>query len=72
MLQTLFYIPREVMGWPLFGFGLLLTLWLVGCAIVLAVAIRRHGFDAVPTPDLETLLSQPALVDWLKDSYFPR
>lgn len=41
-------------------------------AIALKDTLRRHGFDAMPAPDLETLLSQPALVDWLKNSYPPR
>lgn len=32
MHQTLFYIPYEVFGLPVFGFGLLMILWLVGTA----------------------------------------
>lgn len=46
MLQTLFHIPREVFGLPLFGFGVLLVLWLIGSAILLLVRVRRHGWDA--------------------------
>jgi hypothetical protein len=38
-------------------------------AIALKDTLRRHGFDAMPAPDLDTLLSQAALVDWLKQSY---
>ena len=41
-------------------------------AIALKDTLRRHGFDAMPAPDLTTLLSQPALVDWLKKRYSPR
>ena len=29
MLQTLFYIPCELFGLPVFGFGLLLAVWAV-------------------------------------------
>ncbi|MBR0191033.1 MAG: prolipoprotein diacylglyceryl transferase [Thermoguttaceae bacterium] len=32
MHQTLFYIPYDVLGLPVFGFGLLMVLWLVGTA----------------------------------------
>ncbi len=46
MYQTLFHIPPEVLGWPLFGFGVLLAVWAVGSAALLAWLIRRHGFGA--------------------------
>jgi len=32
MHQTLFYIPYDLFGLPIFGFGLLMALWLVGIA----------------------------------------
>lgn len=46
MLQTLFHIPRELFGVPLFGFGLLLALWAVVGTLLLALGIYRHGLDA--------------------------
>ena len=46
MLQTLFYIPGELFGLPVFGFGLLLAVWAVVSAVILAVQFRRGGFDA--------------------------
>ena len=46
MLQTLFYIPGELFGLPVFGFGLLLAVWAVVSAVLLAVQVRRGGFDA--------------------------
>src|SRR5579863_1713917 len=46
MRSTLFYIPGEIAGMPVFGFGLLLTLWAVGSALYLAWLIRRQGFNA--------------------------
>ncbi len=41
MRQTLFYIPHEVFGLPLFGWGLAIALWAVAAAIVGAVLWRR-------------------------------
>jgi prolipoprotein diacylglyceryltransferase len=46
MLQTLFYIPGELFGLPMFGFGLLLAVWAVASVIVLAVKIRRGGLGS--------------------------
>jgi phosphatidylglycerol:prolipoprotein diacylglycerol transferase len=46
MLQTLFYIPSEVYGLPIFGFGLLLAVWAAASAVLLAWLIRRQGFNA--------------------------
>ncbi len=46
MLQTLFYIPGELFGVPVFGFGLLLAVWAVVSAAILAMQVRRGGFDA--------------------------
>ncbi len=46
MLQTLFYIPSELYGLPVFGFGLLLAVWAVVSAVLLAWLVRRQGFNA--------------------------
>ncbi len=46
MRQTLFTIPHEVFGLPLFGAGWLLILWAVFCAAYLAWLFRRQGFNA--------------------------
>jgi phosphatidylglycerol:prolipoprotein diacylglycerol transferase len=46
MLQTLFVIPYQVGGVPVFGLGVLLALWTLACVAGFAVAIRRRGFDA--------------------------
>ena len=46
MLQTLFYIPGELFGLPVFGFGLLLAVWAAAGAVVLAWLIRRQGLNA--------------------------
>lgn len=46
MRQTLFYIPAELGDWPVFGFGLLLGLWVVGCVVVLLMLrLRKTPVD---------------------------
>lgn len=46
MLQTILYIPNEIGGWPLFGFGILLAVWAVGSVCLLARLVRHQGFNA--------------------------
>ncbi|MGO9111673.1 MAG: prolipoprotein diacylglyceryl transferase family protein [Thermoguttaceae bacterium] len=46
MLQTLFYIPCELLGLPVFGFGLLLAVWAAVSAVLLLWLIHRQGFNA--------------------------
>ena len=46
MLQTLFYIPGELFGLPVFGFGLLLGVSAVASVVLLAWQYRRSGFGA--------------------------
>ena len=43
MRSTLFFIPFEIGGVPIFGFGVLLAIWAVGCAATLINLARRHG-----------------------------
>lgn len=45
MRTTLFYIPHEAFGWPVFGFGWLLLAWLVLCCVLLATLVRRQGWS---------------------------
>jgi phosphatidylglycerol:prolipoprotein diacylglycerol transferase len=46
MKQTLFYIPLEIGGYPLFGLGILLAVWAVVSIMVLATLVRRHGWTS--------------------------
>ena len=46
MRQTLFFIPDQVASIPVFGWGLLLALWLLGCAGVIFFLVRKQGFNA--------------------------
>ena len=45
MRQTLFFIPDELWGYPLFGFGWLLALWIVGSAIALGYYVSKQGWN---------------------------
>lgn len=46
MRQTLFYIPHEVAGIPVFGLGWALGAWLVFSVIALIALSRRHGWTS--------------------------
>lgn len=46
MRSTLFHIPAELAGIPVFGFGWLLAAWAVVAAIWLGLTFRRFGFNA--------------------------
>ena len=46
MLQTLFYIPHDIWGIPVFGFGLLLAVWGLISAFVLWSLVRQNGWNA--------------------------
>jgi len=46
MLRTLFYVPHEAFGMPMFGVGLLLAIWAVISVGVLVWLSRRQGFGA--------------------------
>lgn len=46
MLQTIFYIPNQIGGIPLFGFGLLLALCAIACVVTVGWLAWRQGFNA--------------------------
>jgi phosphatidylglycerol---prolipoprotein diacylglyceryl transferase len=50
--QTLFIIPHEFLGIPVFGFGWVLMFWGAGSVIALLWQWRRHGWNA----DTQSLL----------------
>jgi len=56
--DTLYYIPNELWGMPLFGVGLLLAVWAVVCVGVMAWLVWRQGLSA----DTLTYLGLFALV----------
>ncbi len=58
MNQTLFHIPEKLVGLPVFGFGWLLIVWLLGCAGYLAWQVQRGGWR----PQLTAQLPLMALI----------
>ncbi|MBI2827148.1 MAG: prolipoprotein diacylglyceryl transferase [Planctomycetia bacterium] len=56
MRTTLFYIPSEILGLPVFGFGLLLAAWVVGSVLLVAWLVRRQGWNADTRSYLPVLL----------------
>ena len=44
MFQTLFHIPHELGGIPVFGWGWALWIWVLVSTFVLWSSYRRHGF----------------------------
>jgi phosphatidylglycerol---prolipoprotein diacylglyceryl transferase len=65
MHQTLFYIPSELWGCQVFGFGLLLALWGVVSAVTLARLVRRQGFNADTRGYVPILLVVGAVIAWV-------
>lgn len=56
MRQTLFHIPHEFLGVPVFGMGWLLLAWALAGVVLLFFLLRRHGFNAETRSHLFILL----------------
>jgi phosphatidylglycerol:prolipoprotein diacylglycerol transferase len=65
MLQTLFYIPEQILGVPVFGFGWALLLWAVASAAILFSLVRKQGWNADTWGYVPLLLVLGAAVYWL-------
>ena len=64
MRQTLFYIPHELAGTPLFGLGWLLAVWtVVGLMMLVGVSVRRGVAEAIKL--LPFLLAVAAAIAYL-------
>jgi phosphatidylglycerol:prolipoprotein diacylglycerol transferase len=70
MCQTLFIVPYEIGGVPLFGDGVLLLLWGVASAIVLAYLVRKHGFQEEARGALPVIIVS-GLAIWVLPKIFP-
>jgi prolipoprotein diacylglyceryltransferase len=64
VLQTLFFIPNQLGGIPVFGFGLLLLIWAVGSVLFLARLVYKQGFNDDTRGHLPLLLLVGAAI-WL-------
>jgi phosphatidylglycerol:prolipoprotein diacylglycerol transferase len=65
VLQTLFYIPAQVAGMPVFGFGLLLAAWAAFALGLLTWLVRRQGFNADTLGYLPLLLIVAGAILWV-------
>lgn len=65
MLQTLFVIPAQIGGYPVFGFGLLLAAWAMIGICLLAWLAWRQGFNADTWGYVPILLLLGAIIAWL-------
>jgi len=64
MRQTLFYIPHELFGLPVFGMGWLLIVWAIASVVLLAWLARRQGWNADTRSYVPVLLIM-GLAIWL-------
>jgi phosphatidylglycerol:prolipoprotein diacylglycerol transferase len=73
MRSTLFHIPREVLGVPLFGFGLLLAVWGIACAIRVGLVVYRRGWSTEIWSEFPVMLLLGVVIGWvlpgLSDQY---
>ncbi len=65
MQSTLFYIPHEFLGLPVFGFGLLLGIWVLFSVALMAWLVWRQGLVADTWAYVPLLLLLAALIGWL-------
>ncbi len=65
MHRTLFPIPHEILGLPVFGFGLLLWAWVLFGLILMVWLVRRQGFNADTNGYLMLLVPVAAILYWL-------
>ncbi len=65
MRSTLFYIPAEIAGMPVFGYGLLLAAWGVASVVLLAWLVRRQGFNSDTRGYVPVLLVLGAVIAYL-------
>lgn len=56
MRQTLFYIPHEILGLPVFGMGWALLVWAIVSVVLLFWLVRRQGWNADTRSYLPLLL----------------
>ncbi len=68
MRQTLFHITNEIPGLPgvpVFGFGLLLGIWLLGSVLLLLYLGRKYGFNADTLGNVPILAVVGVMIGWL-------
>ena len=64
MAPTLFHIPNQIAGFPVFGAGLLLIVWVAFSVLLMIWLIRRQGFSGDTWSNLPLLILIGAAI-WL-------
>ncbi len=64
MRQTLFFIPHEVLGIPVFGFGWALMVWAVISLVTIIGLVRRQGWNEETRSFLFFLAAVAAVIAW--------
>jgi phosphatidylglycerol:prolipoprotein diacylglycerol transferase len=65
MQQTLFHIPDQIAGLPMFGLGLLFGLWLVTSIAIVAYLVKKQGWTPETRSYLPVLLVIGGVVTFL-------
>jgi phosphatidylglycerol---prolipoprotein diacylglyceryl transferase len=65
MCQTLFFIPREIAGYPMFGPGLLLAVWALASFCLIVWLAWRQGWNADTWGYVSILLLIGAIIRWV-------
>jgi phosphatidylglycerol---prolipoprotein diacylglyceryl transferase len=65
MCQTLFHIPLEIAGLPMFGVGLLLGVWAIFSVGLLAWLVWRQGLNADTMGYMPILFIVAAIIVWM-------
>jgi phosphatidylglycerol:prolipoprotein diacylglycerol transferase len=65
MFQTLFHIPNEIAGWPVFGFGIALALWTAASIALLAWLVRKQGLVADTWGYVPIMAAMGAVIAWV-------
>ena len=71
MRQTLFYIPHDIWGIPVFGIGWLLAIWGLTSAFVLWWLVRRNGWNADTGSQISVLAIMGAAIfglPWIEET----
>jgi phosphatidylglycerol---prolipoprotein diacylglyceryl transferase len=63
--QTLFHIPSEIAGLPVFGLGLLLAAWLAGSVAFMVWLVRKQGWRADTWSYVPLFALVAAIIGWL-------
>jgi phosphatidylglycerol---prolipoprotein diacylglyceryl transferase len=62
MRSTLFFIPYEIAGIPIFGLGILLAIWIAICAVRIGWIAYRRGWSTEIWGELPTMLVISAVI----------